>query len=93
MSLEVETERIEITGLPPGTLGALEELGRDIGKSAEEFARMVLEAKLLALKPFREILAPLRQGFRESGMTEDELDAFVEEARIDFHRERPTDDE
>ena len=93
MSLEVETERIEITGLPPGTLGALEELGRDIGKSAEEFARMVLEAKLLALKPFREILAPFRQGFRESGMTEDELDALVEQARIDFHRERPTDDE
>jgi hypothetical protein len=93
MSFDVETERIEITGLPPGTIGALEELGRDIGKSAEEFARMVLEAKLLALKPFGEILAPLRRDFQDSGMTEDELEALVEQARIDFHRERPTEDE
>jgi hypothetical protein len=93
MSLDVETERLEITGLPPGTIDALERLGRDTGKSAEEFARMVLEAKLLALKPFREILAPLRQGFQECGMTDDELDALVERARVGFHREKPTEDE
>lgn len=93
MSLQAKTERLEITGLPPGTIETLEELGRDLGKSAEEFARMVLEAKLLALKPFREILAPLRQGFEESGITDDELDALVEEGRIAFHRERSIEDE
>ncbi len=94
MSLEVETERLEITGLPSGTTQALEELGRSNGaRSAEEYARMVLEAKILAQKPFREILAPVREGFAESGMTDEELDALVEKAREDFYRDRPTEDE
>ena len=94
MSLEVETERLEIIGLPSGTKQALEELGRSNGnKSAEEYARMVLEAKLLAQKPFKEILAPVREGFEESGMTDDELDALIERARGDFYREQLTENE
>lgn len=94
MSLEVETERLEITSLPSGTKHALEELGRSNGnKSAEEYARMLLEAKILAQKPFKAILAPVREGFEESGMIDDELDALVEKAREDFYRERLTEDE
>ncbi len=90
MSLEVETECLEITGLPSGTTHALEELARSNGnKSAEEYARVILAAKILAQKPFREILAPVREGFAESGMTDDELDALVEKAREDFYRNRP----
>jgi hypothetical protein len=94
MSLEVETECPEITGLPSGTTQALEELGRSLGaKSAEAYARMVLEAKILAQKPFREILAPVREGFAESGMTDEELGALVEKAREDFYRDRPTEED
>lgn len=94
MSLEVETERLEISGLPSGTKQALEELGRSNGnKSAEEYARLLLEAKILAHKPFKQILAPVREGFAESGMTDDELDALVERAREDFYRERLTENE
>ncbi len=92
MSLEVETESLEITGLPNGTTHALEELARSHGnKSAAEYARVVLEAKILAQNPFREILAPVREGFSESGMTDEELDALVEKAREDFYRNSPPD--
>lgn len=88
MSLQVDTERLEITGLPSGTMHALEELGRSNGnKSPEEYARTVLEAKILAQKPFREILAAVRAGFEESGLTDEELDVLVENAREDFYRE------
>ena len=77
MNLEVETECLEITGLPSGTRHALEELGRSNGnKSAEEYARMLPESKILAQKPFKEILAPVREGFEESGTTDDELDTL-----------------
>jgi hypothetical protein len=93
MSSQGETERLEITGLPVGTRRALEELARDNDQTAEDYARMVLEAKILAQKPFREILAPVRKGFEESGITDDELATLVEKAREDFHRERPTEDE
>lgn len=92
MNPQTGTECLEITGLPVGTTTALEKLGRNNGKTAEEYARMVLEATILAQQPFREILAPMRQGFDESGMTEDDLDALVEKAREDFHRERLPED-
>lgn len=93
MRSQGETERLEITGLPVGTRRALEELARENDQTAEDYARMVLEAKILAQKPFREILAPVREGFEETGITDDELAALVEKAREDFHRERPTEDE
>jgi len=51
---------------------------------------MVLEARILAQKPFREILAPVREGFQETGMTDDELAALVDKAREDF---QPVSDE
>lgn len=86
MSLEVETECLEITGLPSGTTHALEELARRNGnKSAAEYARVVLEAKVLAQKPFRESLAPVREGFAASRITDGELDALVEKAREYFY--------
>ena len=83
MSSQGETERLEITGLPVGTMRALEELARENDQTAEDFARMVLEAKVLAQRPFREILAPVREGFHESGITDDELAGLVEKARKD----------
>ena len=94
MSLEVETESLEVIGLPSGTTQALEELGRSKGaKSAAEYARLVLEATILARKPFSEILAPVREGFAESGMTDEELDRLVEQARTDFHQTRPAEED
>ena len=66
MSLEVPNESLEITGLPRGTMRALEELGRRNGNlSAEEYVRTVLEAKVLAQKSFREILAPAREALQK----------------------------
>ncbi len=92
MSLELETESLEVSGLPSGATQALEELGRSNGAgSAADYARLVLEAKLLAQKPFKEILAPVRAGFVESGMTDEELDVLVERARADFYQTRAAD--
>jgi hypothetical protein len=90
MSSQGETERLEITGLSVGTMRALEELGRENDQTAEDYARMVLEAKILAQKPFREILAPVREGSQGSGITDDDLTALVEKAREDF---QPVSDE
>ena len=75
------TETIEISGLPRGTRRALEEIGHDDGKTAEEYVRTLIEVEVLARRPFSEILAPIRQSFHASGITEDELDAIGERAR------------
>ena len=38
-------------------------------------------------------LRQVREGFEKSGMTDDELEVLVENAREDFYRERLTEDE
>ena len=75
------TEKIEISGLPVGTLRTLEKLGRMQGKSAEDYARTVIEVELLSQQSFDEILQPVREQFAASGMTENELDQLVDEER------------
>jgi hypothetical protein len=83
----MSTESIEITGLPSGTRAAIDELSRSKGKSADEYLRILIEAELLSERSFREILAPIRQSFRESGLTEEQLDALFEDARQKVHRD------
>lgn len=85
--MSAQTEIIEIAGLPPGTKKAIEELSRSKGKSAEEYLRMLIEAEILSEQTFSEILAPIRQNFRESGMSEEQLEALFEDAREKVHRE------
>lgn len=87
------TETIEITGLPEGTREAIKELSQSKGKSSEEYLRTLIEADILSQKTFAEILAPIREGFRKSGMTEDQLDDLFEEARQRVHREDQIDKE
>ena len=81
MNPQTETLQLTITGLPPGTKSALEEMGRNTGKSVEDYLRGVIEAELLSQKPFREILAPVREDFRKTGLTEDEFDEIIERER------------
>ncbi len=87
--MSTQTESIEIAGLPPGTKKAIEQLSQSKGKSAEEYLRMLIEAEVLSEQTFSEILAPIRQSFRESGMSEQQLDALFEDALDKVHREKP----
>ena len=50
---------------------------RDEKKTAPEYLRTSVERDLLAGRSFSEILKPVRSGFEESGISEDELDSFV----------------
>jgi hypothetical protein len=70
-----------ITGLPAGTKSALEDMGRRIGKSLEDYLRAMIEVELRSQMPFREILAPIRADFRATGLTEDEFDEIIERER------------
>jgi len=88
--MSLQTETIEVTGLPVGTTDALEQIGRERGKSAEELVREMIQAEIQAASSFDEILAPIRQGFKESGLSEEELDELFEEAREEVYREKQT---
>lgn len=73
------TEQAEEEGLP------LAEYAGSVFKDAifrKERARRLSE------KSFDEILAPVRLGFEESGMNEDELLDFFEEVREEVYQEK-----
>ena len=86
--MSIHTESIEISGLPPGTTEAIEELSRSKGKSAGEYLRTLIEAEILSEKSFSEILAPIRQSFRDSGMSEEQLDELFKDALDKVRREK-----
>lgn len=86
--MSVVTEKIEISGLPVGTLRTLEKIGHNNGKSAEEYARTIIEAELLSHQSFDDILRPVREDFAASGMTEDDFEALVESERQSLWEEK-----
>jgi hypothetical protein len=76
--------------ISPETLRALDAKAQRDGKTREDYVRALIETDLLAAQPFSQILAPIREGVRESGMTEAELDALFEAAREKVYQERRT---
>jgi hypothetical protein len=55
-----------------------EEKARQLGKTPRQYIHSLIDAASMS---FDDILHPVRQGFRESGMTEAELDKVVKDAR------------
>jgi hypothetical protein len=73
--------------LPAETERLLADRAKAAGKTVEEFA--VNELERAAKRPtWGEIAAPFAADFAASGMTEDELDALVEEAREEMYFEQ-----
>jgi len=58
------------------------------GKTVEVLACELIQKAVAPEKTFDEILGPFRQSVAESGMTEEELDALVEEARNEIWQEK-----
>jgi hypothetical protein len=82
MSIQVE--------LKPEVEAMLQKRAFDRGCDVAGYVERLIEKDVLAAQSFDEILAPIRQGFQESGMSEDELDALFEEAREDAFQARQT---
>lgn len=53
-----------------------------------EGVRRRAEAECLTAQPFREMLAPVRQQTKESGVSDDELTELIEEARNEVWQEQ-----
>jgi len=61
----------------------------DRGRNVTEFVLQAIEEKLQATEQtFAEIVAPIHEGFRESGMSDQELDEFLEQALAEVRAER-----
>ena len=83
---------ISIT-LTPDQERKLEALARQNGKDPSAFVSDVVTAYLNGIgstgeKTFAEILAPIWEGWRQSGMTEEEITVLFEETWDEVRRER-----
>jgi hypothetical protein len=81
--------------LPPEIEKQLQERATQAGQSVEGLALDLIEQALRpngatghAGKTVAEIFAPVRDEFRRSGMTEEELSSLIEEARNEVWREK-----
>ena len=74
--------------LPPDLDEKLRRLAVAAGKDATTFAREALEEKLRGPRTLDEILAPFRAQAAQSGMTDQEMDAFYEELRDEVCNEK-----
>lgn len=75
--------------VPDETKLALEQRARERGCSdVNKYVERLITTDLLSAKSFDEILAPIRQSFQESGISEDELEALLEETREEVYQEQ-----
>jgi hypothetical protein len=82
----MEAETLTIS-LPRNLSNALAERARRSGRDAAEYVEDLIERDICN-PSLDEMLAPFRQEFGDSGMTDDELDELVEEIRDDIYREK-----
>lgn len=86
--MSLETEVLHINGLSSETLKVIDERASLTGRSREEYVVSVLEKDVRAPMSLRDLYAPVREQIAESGVTEEELDALLEEAREEVWQEK-----
>ncbi|MGH9841932.1 MAG: hypothetical protein ACREEM_24515 [Blastocatellia bacterium] len=82
----METLTLEIRN--PETVSAIAEAAKRYGTTMEAWALNLLETAILAHKPFEEIVEPIARSFDQSGMTEEELDELIDEAKRNVREEK-----
>lgn len=78
---------IEITGLPETFIEKLGERAEKIGVTTPDYVRYLIEEDLGSPLSPRVLYAPVREQVRESNISEEELDALIEEARDEVYQE------
>jgi len=66
----------------------LRQRATESGQDVEAYVERLIEKELSGPQSIDELLAPVREQFAQSGMTEEELDTLIEEAREEVWHER-----
>ncbi len=86
--MKMESTTLEISNLPESVVQALRERAEEVGTTAPEYVRYLIEEDLASSISLRVLFAPVREQIKESGISEEELDALLEEAREEAYQER-----
>ncbi len=86
--MSLETETIEISGLSMDTIRVIDERAELAGKSRAEYAQSVLEREARVPMSMHDLYAPVREQIAASGISDEELDALLDEARTEVWQEK-----
>jgi len=81
------TDTIQVTGLSEAVVEAVSERAKEIGVGTEEYVRYLIEEDVASPLSVRVLYAPVREQIKASGISEEELNVLLEEAREEFYRE------
>ena len=81
-------DTIQITGLPPTLIEAVENRAKEIGATKEDYVKYLIEEDLNSTLSMRVLFAPVREQIKKSGISESELNDLLEEAREEVYREK-----
>lgn len=71
--------------LKPAQYRAVRKRAERMGQTPPQYIRALVERDLLIGESFDDVLRPIRAGFKDSGVSEHELDDLVKAARKDLH--------
>ena len=74
--------------LPPETEARLQARAAAQGQEVSAYVQQLIENELQNALSLDEVLAPFRKQVEESGMTDEELEAFFEEVREEVWQEK-----
>ena len=81
------TDTIQVSGLSEAVVEAVGERAKEIGVATEDYVRYLIEEDVASPLSPRLLYAPVREQIKASGVSDDELDALLEEAREEVFRE------
>ena len=80
---------MEITiSIPPDVQDRLRQRAVESGQDVAGYVETLIERDLSSSMSLRDLYAPVRRQIEQSGMSESELDALIEEAREEAYQER-----
>lgn len=88
MASEEETNMDITISISPDIKDKLQQRASESGQDVQAYVERLIEKALSGPPSIDELLAPVRKQFEESGMTEEELDGLIEEAREEAWQER-----
>ncbi len=81
------TDTIEVSGLSESVVKAVGERAKEVGVATEDYVRYLIEEDVASPLSVRVLYAPVREQIKARGISEDELDNLLEEAREEVFRE------
>ena len=84
----MESTTIEISGLPESVVKSLGERAKEVGTTTPDYVRYLIEKDISSPISLRVLYAPVREQIKTSGISEDDLDTLLEEARAEADQER-----